>query len=107
MQEKYWGRTYRVDEEMLAIHPLLKAAVEYQRTVEDYLIPYSYWTDQHGKLYIKWNMYDKEADKPVCRYWFEESGKLVTEVVYGLIPIAATICSRRNLLSCLKPTALS
>ena len=81
MQERDWGKTYVVDEEMLKIQPLLKAAVEYQQTVEDFLYPYSYWTDRQGKLYIKWNMYDKKAEKSVCRYWFNEIGELVNEMI--------------------------
>lgn len=81
MQERYWGKTYVVDEEMLKIQPLLKAAVEYQQTVEDFLIPHSYWLDNQGKLCIRWNMYDKKADRPVCRYWFNEIGELVNEMI--------------------------
>ena len=81
MQERYWGKTYMVDEEMLKIQPLLKAAVEYQQTVKGFLIPYSYWTDKQGKLYIKWNMNDREADKHVCRYWFDGVGELVNETI--------------------------
>ena len=79
MQVRYWGQTYVMGEEMLKIHPLLKLAVEYQQTIEGYFIPHSYWTDRQGKLYIRWNMFDKDAEKSVCRYWLDETGELVNE----------------------------
>lgn len=82
MQEYIWGKTYMLDEELRKIRPLLRIAVDYQRLIdENFMIPYSYWMDKQGKLYIKWNLYDKQTDKPVCRYWFDENGELVNEII--------------------------
>lgn len=80
MEVHFWRKTYMMDEEMREILPLLSAAVDYQRaTLEDFLVPHSYWTDKQGKLYIKWIMGDRGPNRPVCRYWFNETGELVSE----------------------------
>ena len=80
IQERFWGTTYIDDYESECIIPLLCAAVDHQKVKQDYRKPYSYWTDKNGWLYIKWTMRYNES-KPVLRYRFDESGKLITEAI--------------------------
>lgn len=95
IQERFWGSTYIADDESKRIMPLLCAAVDNQRMQQDYTIPYSYWTDKNGWLYIKWNVTNLE-NKPVIRYRFDESGKLIAEAISEKLTHAELLRGKGN-----------
>ena len=79
MKEYLWGKTYSLNEELVQLQEILSAALEHGRWQENYLIPYSYWTDYHGWLYVKWNLVGPNQ-KPVVRYRFGNHHELVVEI---------------------------
>ena len=81
MNERFFGSTYAVTEESEKMLPLLRAALEYQREHHpEYIIPYSYWSDRKGWLYIKWNIEEKK-DLPVWRYRYDRHGNIAAEKI--------------------------
>ena len=81
MKEYIWGETYTLTEELKNLQMLLSAAVSHGEN-SGYWIPYSYWTDKKGWLYLKWNLKDPNLNyKPVVRYRFDNENHLIYEVV--------------------------
>ena len=79
MKEYIWGETYTLTEELENIQKLLSAAVSHGEN-SGYIIPYSYWTDNLGWLYIRWFSEDTNIKyKPVVRYRFDSEDHLVYE----------------------------
>lgn len=80
MKEYLWGETYTVDEDMSAIMEILNLAIKYNNCNQEYLIPYSFWSDYLGWLYIKWILKDSES-KAVVRYKLDETGDLIVDKI--------------------------
>lgn len=78
MSEYMWDEPYTLTEELENIQELLSAAVLHGEN-NGYWIPYSYWMDKKGWLYIKWNTKSSNS-KPVIRYKFNNS-ELIAEVI--------------------------
>lgn len=79
MKEYLWGQTYKLDD-IAEFKRLLDLALKYNDYHQEYLIPYSYWADYLGWLYIKWALKDSEV-KPVVRYKLDEKGDLLVEKI--------------------------
>lgn len=78
MKEYVWSETYILTKELEDIQELLSAAVIHGEN-NGFLIPYSYWIDKKGWLYIKWN--EKASNmKSVVRYKFNK-GDLIAEAI--------------------------
>ena len=85
MKELLWNETYTITEkrteEIERIKPVLQAAVEYQKQFEEYLTPYSFWTDKKDRIYIRWAMTDDSDDRPVWRYFYNENNEFIAEKI--------------------------
>ncbi len=81
MKNYYYSQTYELTEELKAIRPILSAAVDYQRDFDEYLLPDSYWTDNRGWLYIRWNVKSDTAVMPVWRYKIGANSEIVAEEI--------------------------
>ncbi len=81
MQERFFGQTYILTEELKKITPLLREAMDFQRMqYPGYGYPYSYWADNHGWLYIKWEKKDEPNIYTVWRY-SKRDGILIAEKI--------------------------
>lgn len=78
MKEYIWSETYILTKELEDIQELLSAAVIHGEN-NGFLIPYSYWIDKKGWLYIKWNAKASNM-KSVVRYKFNK-GDLIAEAI--------------------------
>lgn len=78
MKEYIWSETYILTKELEDIQELLSAAVIHGEN-NGFLIPYSYWIDKKGWLYIKWNAKASNI-KSVVRYKFNK-GDLIAEAI--------------------------
>ncbi len=81
IKETFWGQSYAATDELASVSPLLNTAVEYQKQYYEYLIPYSYWTDKQGRLYIRWSMRDESLVRTVWRYYFCPDGRFTGEEI--------------------------
>lgn len=77
----YYIKTYELTAELKSIGPILEAAVDYQQQNERYPIPYSYWTDNRGWLYIRWQLYRDCVTMPVWRYRFGDGHEIIAEEI--------------------------
>ncbi len=81
MKIYYYGQTYELTDELKALRPIHKAAVDYQKQFDEYLIPNSYWTDSKGWFYVRWHLEDDRITMPVWRYRFGNNGELIAEQI--------------------------
>lgn len=81
MKEYFYGQTYELTQELADMKPVLDAAIKYQQQFDEYIIPYSFWCDKYGWIYVKWCLNDKKSTKPVWRYSLDIKGLLQVEEV--------------------------
>ncbi len=79
-KEYFYSSTYMVTEETERIRPLLAAARAYHENQPEFFIPYSWWMDQKGWLYVRWEI-KGELDRVVYRYRFDSTASLVVEKI--------------------------
>lgn len=80
MNKYIWGNTYACDEKYNSMNEILKAAVDYNMSTDEYLVPSSYWMDKRGWLYIQW-VEKNNAKGKVVRYKFGDDKNLIIEKI--------------------------
>lgn len=79
MQEYLWDKAYFFNKEWKDYQDVLWAALAHGEQ-SGYGIPYSFWADNRGWLYLKWNQQGTNH-KPVVRYRMNDDNKLLVEMI--------------------------
>ena len=82
MREYLWEETRIFDEdEAECLQKIFSEVIAYEaQNMQDDWVPYSYWTDNRGWLYMKWHKIGTDT-KAVARYRFDKNDVLIAEKI--------------------------